>query len=138
MKKVIKLIVVIFTILLGYICVNSAIIYNYLREYGYGINELPKTVAVWMRVSAGFTVAESDNADFFIGRSYSGYYKKMCEKKGYYVEQMGRDMTATNSQKRYESIYFGPDIDVWCHWFRLYEICSDDGKITIDEFRKLE
>ena len=62
----------------------------------------------------------------------------MCEKKGYYVERMGRDMIATNSQKRYESIYFGPDIDVWCHWFRLYEICSGDGKITIDEFRKLE
>ena len=51
MKKIIKPIVVIFTILLGYICVNSVIIYHYLHEYGYGINELLKTVAVWMRVS---------------------------------------------------------------------------------------
>lgn len=90
MKKIIKPIVVIFTILLGYICVNSVIIYHYLHEYGYGINELLKTVAVWMRVSDGFTVPESDNADFFIGRSYSGYYKKMCEKKGYYGGTNGK------------------------------------------------
>ncbi|WP_199669489.1 hypothetical protein, partial [Eubacterium sp. AF16-48] len=88
MKKTwIKPILVIFAIVVLFIGINSICIYKYLSEYGYGIKELPQTVAVWLRLSDGFTVEVNDDEDshstLFIGHSDIQDYIKKYEKAGY-------------------------------------------------------
>ena len=87
MKKWIKPILVILAIVMLFIGANSIFIYKYLSEYGYGIKELPQTVAVWLRLSDGFTVEVNDDGDdsstLFIGHSDLLYYLRKYENKGY-------------------------------------------------------
>ena len=84
MKTWIKPILVIFAIVVLFIGINSICIYKYLSEYGYGIKELPQTVAVWLRLSDGFTVEVNDDEDshstLFIGHSDIQDYIKKYEK----------------------------------------------------------
>ena len=98
MKKTwIKPILVIFAIVVLFIGINSICIYKYLSEYGYGIKELPQTVAVWLRLSDGFTVEVNDDEDshstLFIGHSDIQDYIKKYEKAGYTAEQEGSDIS---------------------------------------------
>ena len=138
MKKWIKPILVILAIVMLFIGANSVFIYKYLNEYGYGIKELPQTVAVWLGLSDGFTVQVNNDEEYhstlFIGRSYFDYYIKKYEKAGYTAIQEGSDISIdSKSDKSHISI---GGMEEWCHWFRLYIISTDDGDIVkIEDYK---
>lgn len=106
-------------------------ILKYLREYGYGIKELPQTTLVYFRLSKGFTVGtnEVNQANIFIGRS-EYIYEDVFEKNGYYeADRMGldgfyhaKDEVKENENTHGFMIYSTRD---WCHWFRIYQISRD-------------
>lgn len=133
MKKWIKPILVILAIVMLFIGANSIFIYKYLSEYGYGIKELPQTVAVWLRLSDGFTVEVNDDGDdsstLFIGHSDLLYYLRKYENKGYEVEQMGSDVIIHNYKTEGDYVGIG-GMEEWCHWFRVYCFSSDEDSIV--------
>ena len=142
MKTWIKPILVIFAIVVLFIGINSICIYKYLSEYGYGIKELPQTVAVWLRLSDGFTVEVNDDEDnnhftLFIGRSYLQYYIKKYEKAGYTAEQEGSDISIDKSNSQDDKLYISiGGMDEWCHWFRVYSLFTDgDSTVKIEDVK---
>lgn len=142
MKTWIKPILVIFAIVVLFIGINSICIYKYLSEYGYGIKELPQTVAVWLRLSDGFTVEVNDDEDnnhftLFIGRSDIQDYIKKYEKAGYTAEQEGSDISIDKSNSQDDKLHVGiGGMEEWCHWFRIYILYTDNEDIIkIENFK---
>ena len=140
MKTWIKPILVIFAIVVLFIGINSICIYKYLSEYGYGIKELPQTVAVWLRLSDGFTVEVNDDEDnnhftLFIGRSYLQYYIKKYEKAGYTAEQEGSSIIVDENNSQDDKLHISiGGMDEWCHWFRVYSLFTDgDSTVKIED-----
>lgn len=118
----------------AFLILSSAAILYYLNEYGYGIEEYPKTLAVYLRLSKGFTVSDNnDNAvggeSLFIGRS-DYIYDEVLEKNGWYqTDQMGNLLfysTADNTDNENESRIVITLTGDWCHWFRVYAVSSGD------------
>ncbi len=123
LKKFVLTLIVLFSL---FFIATEVCIMKYLKEYGYGIKELPQTTLVYFRLSNGFTVGETDSQTIFIGRS-EYIYDKLFEKNGYYESDgMGMDLFYSKIGEIKENnhtydfrIYLSDD---WCHWFRIYYI----------------
>lgn len=132
MKKILMALVI---CILLYLTVTISGTLHYLKEYGYGINELPKTLAVYFRLSNGFTVEENretGNSRFIGNHDY--IYKKLLKKHGYYeFDRMGLvgyyNQSGNETDEQTFAIVSGKD---WCHWFRIYSI-SD--RYRIEDFK---
>ena len=141
MKTWIKPILVIFAIVVLFIGINPICIYKYLSEYGYGIKELPQTVAVSLRLSDCFTVEVNDDEDshstLFIGHSDIQDYIKKYEKAGYTAEQEGSDISIDKSNSQDDKLHVGiGGMEEWCHWFRIYILYTDNEDIIkIENFK---
>ena len=123
LKKFVLTLIVLFSL---FFIATEVCIMKYLKEYGYGIKELPQTTLVYFRLSNGFTVGETDSQTVFIGRS-DYIYDKLFEKNGYYEsDRMAMDGFYSKIGEIKENnhtydfrIYLSDD---WCHWFRIYYI----------------
>lgn len=120
-KLIIVLIISIVVFLILWVGYTLYQISYYLKEYGYGMNELPKTVAVYFHLSKGFTVEEVEEtgASIFIGR-HNYIYDDVLKKKGY--EQIDRNGTLIIYKNKDGSIIKIGEQSEWCHWFRVYVI----------------
>lgn len=131
-KKIIKKVIIIAIFLFFIYFIFTVInINHYLNKYGYGIRELPKTVAVYFHFSKGFTVEQNENnKSIFIGR-HDYIYDDILKKKGYYEsDRMGQlGMYTKNENEKQYKVYLLSTND-WCHWFRIYNI---DG-VKIEDF----
>ena len=114
-------------ILLSYAGITVGGTYKYLKEYGYGVDELPKTLAVYFHLSKGFTVEEKVNGDsIFIGRENLTVYNYFAAKHGYKNEQYGLTLAYKQSNSKKEVWDFSiTATEDWCHWFRVYIIDND-------------
>ena len=134
MKKITKIAlsaVLIIIILIAYFVSSVQGTYKYLVQYGYGKEELSKTLAVHFGLSKGFTVEEDDGAGFstFIG-DHNYIYKGLFKKNGYFeFDRMGTVgyYNKSNDEKDPRDFLVSSTSD-WCHWFRIYRI-SDGYKI---------
>lgn len=133
-KDWLVLFVAVIVILVMFIGVNAAGVYSNLKEYGYGIKELPETLAVYFHLSEGFTVEEQeDGMSVFIGNEDLQYYSDIISKYGYKEERSGNDAfyKKEDSQGNNEQFVIGATED-WCHWFRVYTI---DNDYKIEDFK---
>ncbi len=82
LTKIKKIILVLF-ILLGVFFVGTELcIMKYLKEYGYGIKELPQTTMVYFHLSKGFTVERADdNHSVFLLHMMSGLFFLYLERR---------------------------------------------------------
>jgi len=134
LTKIKKIILVLFILVAVFFVGTELCIMKYLKEYGYGIKELPQTTMVYFNLSKGFTVERTDdNHSVFIGRS-NYIYDKVFDRKGYYEsDRMGLDGFYSKKGEGREDNYHDFSIvssNDWCHWFRVYEISGH----TIEEF----
>lgn len=134
MRKIKKIFVVLLILFVVFFIGTELCIMKYLKEYGYGIKELPQTTLVYFHMSKGFTVERIDDSHtVFIGRS-DYIYDKVFDKKGYFEsDMMGMDIFYSKKGEYKEDNHYDFSIflsDDWCHWFRIYEI----GKYTIEDF----
>lgn len=132
MKKrkstILKVFIVIIIIIIAYIGITIGGTYKYLKEYGYGINELPQTLAVYFHLSKGFTVEEKEGGDsIFIGRENWENYDNVVEKRGYKeIERYGTAGLYKKGNSKNEEYDFSiTATEDWCHWFRIYIIDND-------------
>lgn len=127
-KLIGKIIIASLLLFLLYFIVTLIGINHYLNEYGYGINELPKTVAVYFNLSKGFTVEQKEDGEsVFIGR-HDYIYEDLLKKKGYYeTDRYGAMGLYTKNEKGEETRIDILSTNDWCHWFRIYII--DGAKI---------
>lgn len=125
-----KIIIAVITVLLLFIIFSACNIYNYLRRYGYGAKELPRTMAVFLGLSDGFTVGETEygteHMNIFIGR-HDYIYDDLFEKNGFYQsDRMGivgyYNKSGDENDPRDFIIVMTGD---WCTFFRVYEISAD-------------
>ncbi|MBQ8514095.1 MAG: hypothetical protein IJ496_01700 [Ruminococcus sp.] len=117
-------------LLLLYILITLTGISGYLIKYGYGIKELPRTIAVYCNFSDGFTVDETESGrSVFIGRP-DYIYDTLAEDSGYYEsDRMGLVRYYNKSGEEAEPAdFYIHASDDWCHWFRVYEM-SDGYRI---------
>lgn len=123
-----KVIIVIIFLLFAYFIFTLIGINHYLNEYGYGIRELPKTVAVYFHLSKGFTVNQDEDGSYiFIGR-HDYIYDEVLKKKGYYEsDRLGLSGIYTKNGDEAEPNLYVLSTTDWCHWFRIY--IMDGGKI---------
>ena len=106
-------------------------IYKCLKEYGYGINQLPKTSLVYFGIINGFTVSSDGDQSKFIGRSDSSIlgslfedYNDIFEKHGYRLKDRlgsGFAYCKKGSNDDQAAFYFVKQ-RVWCRWFRVYSL----------------
>lgn len=122
-----KIFITIIIILLLYAGIIIGGTYKYLKEYGYGVDELPKTLAVYFHLSKGFTVEKEESGDsIFIGREDLTTYTHFAEKRGYKSEQYGSMIAYIQSNSKNEEWDFSiTATEEWCHWFRIYIIDND-------------
>lgn len=127
-KLIKKIVFSIVILILVYFIFTVISINHYLNKYGYSVRELPKTVAVYFRLSNGFTVQQTDdNKSTFIGRA-NYIYDEVLNKKGYYeLERYGNSGIYIKNEncKLYRLDLLNSSN--WCHWFRIYIL--DGGKI---------
>lgn len=125
--KIFIAIITIIIILLLYAGIAVVGIYEYLKEYGYGVDELPKTLAVYCHLSKGFTVEKEESGDsIFIGREDLLFYTYFVEKHGYKCEQYGSTLSFIESNSKNQEWDFSiTATEDWCHWFRVYIIDND-------------
>lgn len=111
--------------------VNAAGMYSNLKTYGYGVKELPQTLAVYFRLSDGFTVEEGeDGVSVFIGRENLDFYSDLVEKYAYKeIDRLAPDVFFENDEGK--GFVIGATED-WCHWFRIYIINND---YQIEDFK---
>lgn len=123
-KDWLVLFVAIIVILVMFIGVNAAGMYSNLKTYGYGVKELPQTLAVYFRLSDGFTVEEGEDGEsLFIGRENLDFYSDLVEKYGYKeIDRLEPDVFFENDEG--EGFVIGGTED-WCHWFRINTINND-------------
>ncbi len=127
LKKVILTLIILFSI---FFIATELCIMKYLKEYGYGIKELPQTTMVYFRLSNGFTVGQTEKgANIFIGRS-DYIYDEVFEKKGYYeADRMGLDgfynKVGEIKENDYTFDFWISSTNDWCHWFRIYYISKN-------------
>ncbi|MBR1764525.1 MAG: hypothetical protein IJ746_03940 [Ruminococcus sp.] len=134
--KIIKRVLIVLAVgLLAFLLLTEVCIYTYLREYGYGMKELPRTTLVYFHLNNGFTVKEKNGESTFIGRN-AIIYEDMLEDRGYKkVDQMGIDLfykkgDASDDGRRYDfNLVIGNE---GCHWFRLYYLSNG---YTIEELK---
>lgn len=132
LKKVILTLIILFSI---FFIATELFIMKYLKEYGYGIKQLPKTTLVYFHLSKGFTVSTEGKHSIFIGRD-SYIYDDFLQKKGYYKsDQMGLVYAYRKEGKDYSAdnvheFHITASND-WCHWFRVYGI---GGGYKIEDF----
>ncbi|MCI8641290.1 MAG: hypothetical protein HFJ59_05415 [Clostridia bacterium] len=119
-KKVIILFAFLF---LAYFVFTVINIKYYLKEYGYSIKELPKTIAVYFHLSKGFTVEQNENdKSIFIGR-HNYIYDNVFKKNGYYnSERLGNSVIYIKNENGKQIRLYVLSTDDWCHWFRIYKI----------------
>lgn len=127
-RRIKKTAIIILSAFAAFLILSSAAIINYLYKYGFGLREYPKTLAVYLHLSKGFTVSENDGGSVFIGR-HDYIYDDLLEEKGLYEEQGDSSFlyyyTNRNCDGKYKfCIYMENE---WCHWFRVYTV--SDGKI---------
>lgn len=129
MKKILsqkrkKVIICIIFLILTYFLFTAIQINHYLNEYGYGIKELPKTVAVYFHLSKGFTVMQKENdTSVFIGRHDYNIYDKILAKRGYYRrEKFGTSTIYMKNENQKKFKLYVEATNNWCHWFRIYNI----------------
>ncbi|MBR1593050.1 MAG: hypothetical protein IJ666_08620 [Ruminococcus sp.] len=132
LKKFLSAVLIIF---IFFFIISEIFIYKYLKSYGYGTKELPKTTLVYFQLSKGFTVDEEENYSVFIGR-HSYIYDDFLNKKGYYKsDQMGLVYSYREENKSYSSdnihAFSITASNDWCHWFRVYRI---GGGYKIEDF----
>lgn len=127
MKTFKRIALVALAVLVLYAFVTLGGAYKYLKEYGYGANYLPQTLAVHYGLNNGFTVYEKENSDVsvFIGR-HDYVYEEIFSKYGYSeIDRMGNlgcyGKGDDNSTETSFEILSKPQ---WCHWFRLYSISN--------------
>lgn len=125
-----KIVLAVTVVLLLFFMFSASGIYIYLKRYGYGAKEFPRTMAVFLGLSNGFTVGETkcgtENMNVFIGKH--GYiYDDLFEKNGYYEsDRMGTIGYYNKSGDRNEPCDFIiRDTEYWCTFFRIYEISED-------------
>lgn len=123
LKKFVLTLIVLFSL---FFIATEVCIMKYLKEYGYGIKELPQTTMVYFRLSNGFTVGETDSQTIFIGRS-DYIYDKLFEKNGYYeADRMAMDgfynKIGEIKENNHTYDFLISSSDDWCHWFRIYYI----------------
>ena len=131
MKKFIKISVYVLTAILVYLAITIGGICKYLKEYGYSVDILPQTLAVYFGFSEGFTVEEIDGeTSVFIGKHDDYIYEEIFNKHGYQeIERMGLVGFYKSSDSTNEHYDFRISSQKeWCHWFRVYKI-SDGYKI---------
>ncbi|MDE6672040.1 MAG: hypothetical protein K2K16_07560 [Ruminococcus sp.] len=133
LKKFVLTLIVLFSL---FFIATEVCIMKYLKEYGYGIKELPQTTMVYFRLSNGFTVGETDSQTIFIGRS-DYIYDKLFEKNGYYeADRMAMDGFYSKigeiKENNHTYDFLISSSDDWCHWFRIYYIGK---KYPIESFR---
>lgn len=81
MRKIKKIFVVLLILFVVFFIGTELCIMKYLKEYGYGIKELPQTTLVYFHMSKSFTVERVDDSNtVFIGRS-DYIYDKVFDKK---------------------------------------------------------
>ena len=102
---------------------------------------MPQTVAVWLRLSDGFTVEVNDDEDshstLFIGHSDIQDYIKKYEKAGYTAEQEGSSIIVDENNSQDDKLYISiGGMDEWCHWFRVYSLFTDgDSTVKIEDVK---
>ncbi|MBQ3110023.1 MAG: hypothetical protein IJC69_02640 [Clostridia bacterium] len=109
-----------------YIFVTIGGAYKYLKEYGYGANYLPQTLAVHYGLNNGFTVSEKDgDVSVFIGR-HDYIYEELFSKYGYSeIDRMGNlGYYGKDDDNGEENSFEIMSKHEWCHWFRLYSISN--------------
>ncbi|MBQ9807793.1 MAG: hypothetical protein IJM55_02885 [Ruminococcus sp.] len=111
-------------------------IYFYLYRFGYGLRELPKTLAVFCHLSDGFTVEERQYGDraytVYIGRNDSEHYTDLMEEKGYEeTDRRGAVGVYSIPAEGSDTSFSIAETLEWCFWFRLYEI---DNGYRIEDF----
>lgn len=128
-----KIFVTIIIVLFIVILIPIGGIYKYLKEYGYGAEELPQTLAVYLHLDEGFTVKKEDGVSIFIGRENLLFYSDLVEKYGYReIEQSGNDLFCEKSEGEEDTGFVIGATEDWCHWFRIYVINND---YKIEDFK---
>lgn len=127
-NKKVTIITVIVLLFLAYFVITLININHYLNEYGYGIKELPKTIAVYFHLSKGFSVEQNeDGTSIFIGR-HDYIYDDVFNKNGYYeFDRAGLLGIYTKVGYEEQSKLYVLSTNDWCHWFRIYKM--DGAKI---------
>lgn len=134
-KDGLVLFIAIIVIIVIFIGVNAAEMYSNLKTYGYGVKELPQTLAVYFRLSDGFTVEEGEDGEsVFIGNKNPDFYSDFFSKLGYKeVDRMGKTIFCKKDDKQEESSDFVIEItDDSCNWFGIYTINND---YKIEDFK---
>lgn len=121
-------------VLLLYIGITIGGIYKYLKEYGYGVKELPQTVAVYFHLDDGFTVKEKENgSSVFIGRENLLFYNDLIKKYGYReIDRLGTVFVYKKEDSEEITDFTVSATGDWCHWFRVYVITND---YKIEDFK---
>ena len=101
---------------------------KYLKECGYSIKDIPKTIAVSLNLSKGFIIGKNEyGGTIFIGDEEYEIYENMLTEMGYYeIYRMGLlGFYSENINDEFEQSDFTIMNSGYYHWFRVYEISNE-------------